>query len=76
MENVSNVIIHAQPALPLLQLVLLVPLDSFYKEPLVNQLVTLPTMSTRALASLVKLPALHALEDQSTSVLDVMMVTF
>lgn len=76
MENVSNVIIHAQPALPLLKLVLLVPLDSFYKEPLVNQLVTLPTMSTRALASLVKLPALHALEDQSTSVLDVMMVTF
>lgn len=76
MENVSNVTIHAQPALPLLQLALLVPLDSSYKEPLANQLVTLPTMSTRAPVSLVKLPALHALEDQSINVLDVMTVTF
>lgn len=73
--NVSNVTTNAQPAQTLPLLALPVPLDSFYKEPLANLLVTLPTMSSRALVSLVKLLALHVLVVESTNVLDAMMAT-
>lgn len=71
-ENVSNATAHAQPAQALPPPAQPVPLDSCFKETPANLPVTLPTTSTRAPASDVKLPAHHALVEESTNVPDAM----